>query len=70
MDTGCPTLTDGLCDKLDSNNDDARVRITITSTPTEDVDTYIYQVKSVKTDGGATEDTCGYENRAERSVPD
>ena len=42
MDTGCVTL----CDKLDG--DDARVRITITSTPAEDVDTYIYQVRSVK----------------------
>ena len=55
--TGCeddqtPPQAD-LCDKLD---DDARVRITITSTPTEDVDTYIYQVRSVKTDGGATDD--------------
>ena len=29
----------------------------IPSTPTEDVDTYIYQVRSVKTDGGATDDT-------------
>ena len=42
MDTGCVTL----CDKLDG--DDARVRITIPSTPAEDVDTYIYQVRSVK----------------------
>ena len=44
--TGC----DPPCDKLD---DDARVRITIPSTPTEDADTYIYEVRSVKTDGGA-----------------
>ena len=43
MDTGCD---DTHCDKLDG--DDARVRITITSTPTEDVDTYIYQVRSIK----------------------
>ena len=43
MDTGC----DPSCGaKLD--DDDARVRITITSTPAEDVDTYIYQVRSVK----------------------
>ncbi len=47
MDTGC----DPPCGKLDG--DDARVRIPITSTPTEDVDTYIYQVRAVKTDLGA-----------------
>ena len=47
MDTGC----DPPCAKL--GDDDARVRIPITSTPAEDVDTYIFQVRSVKTDLGA-----------------
>ena len=42
MDTGC----DPPCAKLDG--DDARVRITIPSTPAEDVDTYIYEVRAVK----------------------
>ena len=54
MDTGCDTY----CDKLDDAATPMRLREMITSTPTENVDTYIYQVRSVKTtDGGATDDT-------------
>ena len=56
--TGC----DPSCDKLD---DDARVRITIPSTPTEDADTYIYEVRSVKTDSD-TDDTRLREARVPR----
>ena len=49
MDTGC----DPPCDKLDDAATSMRLREMIPSTPAEDVDTYIYQVRSVKTDLGA-----------------
>ena len=52
LDTGCPTLIDGLCPKLDSNNDDARSRVMVPSAALPDSDTYIFQVMSVKTDSG------------------
>ena len=49
MDTGCGPP----CDKLDDAATSMRLREMIPSTPAEDVDTYIYQVRSVKTDLGA-----------------